>query len=258
VIDLHTHLLPGVDDGAGTLAEAVAMARLAAADGVTTIVATPHRNPWSYRADRADAERRLEEVRRACQCEGIAVRLLLGGESYIAPDLPEQLETGLALTINGSRYLLIEWPLAEYPPYSDQVIFELQVRGIIPVVAHAERYRFVQRDPQGLARQVERGVLAQVTASSLLGEFGPRVRRASEDLLTRGLAHLIASDSHGPERRAPVLSRARARAAELVGEGRARALVEDVPRAIINDERVDLPPPVLPKPRPFWMFWRVG
>src|SRR5579875_1386802 len=174
------------------------MARLAAADGITTIVATPHRNPWSYREGRADAERRLLEVRQACQREGIALCLLLGGESHIAPDLPHQLETGLALTINGSRYLLIEWPLADYPPYSDQVIFELQVRGIIPVVAHAERYRFVQRDPQGLARQVERGVLAQVTASSLLGEFGPRVRRVSEDLLTRGLAHLIASDSHGP------------------------------------------------------------
>jgi len=256
VIDLHTHILPGVDDGAETLEDALAMARVAHDDGISTIVATPHRNPWSYRADRADAERRLEDVRQACRANGIEIRLLLGGEAYIAPDLADQVRGGLALTINGGRFLLVEWPYDQYPGYSEQVIFDLQVRGIVPIVAHAERYRIVQRDPSYLARLIERGVLVQVTASSLLGEFGPEIQKVTETLVTCGLAHLIASDSHAVDRRPPVLSAARDRAAALIGEVRARAMVTDVPRHVIDDELVELPPPTLRKPQPFWAFWR--
>lgn len=258
MIDLHTHILPGVDDGAESLEDALAMARMAQNDGIAAVVATPHRNPWSYRADRADAERRLDEVREACRQGGIEIRLLLGGEAHIAPDLAEQVRNGLALTINDSRFLLVEWPYDQYPGYSEQVIFELRVRGIVPIVAHAERYRIVRRDPNYLATLIERGVLVQVTAESLLGERGPEIRRVTEVLLTRGLAHVIASDSHGIDHRPPVLSPARDRAAELVGEARAWAMVAEVPRRVIDDESIELPPPKVVKPQPFWAFWRSG
>jgi protein-tyrosine phosphatase len=258
VIDLHTHILPGVDDGASTVGDAVALARMASDDGVSTIVATPHRGPWAYREDRADAERRLEEVRLACQHAGIDVDLLLGGEVFIAPNLAEQVREGLALTINGGRYLLVEWAYDHYPAYSEQAIFDLRLRGIVPIVAHAERYRFVRRDPTYLATLIERGVLVQITASSLLGEFGLAIQKLAETLLVDGLAQVIASDSHGVSRRPPVLSKARDRAAELVGEARARALVVDVPRQIVDDVAIDLPTPRVRRPRPFWAFWRTG
>ncbi|MGH2461263.1 MAG: tyrosine-protein phosphatase [Chloroflexota bacterium] len=258
MVDLHNHILPGVDDGAPTLDAALAMARVAQADGITTVVATPHRNPWAYHDDRADAERRLGELRAACGQAGIAIELRLGGEAHIAPDLVEQVQTGLALTINEGRFLLVEWPYDQYPEYSEQVIFDLQVRGIVPIVAHAERYRIVRRDPSYLATLVERGVLIQVTASSLLGEFGPATRKLTEILLTHGLAQVIASDSHAVDRRPPVLSAARDRAAELVGEARARALVVDVPSQVVDNQAIDLPPPKPYKPQPFWAFWRSG
>src|SRR5581483_3540335 len=108
--------------------------------------------------------------------------------------------------INGGRYLLVEWPVDQYPSWSDEVIFTLQVRGISPIIAHAERYRVVQRDPERLARLVERGVLVQVTAASLLGEAGHAVRQTAELLVRRSLAHVLATDSHGPTHRSPRLS----------------------------------------------------
>jgi protein-tyrosine phosphatase len=258
VIDLHSHIIPGVDDGAATIDDALAMARVARDDGIVVVVATPHRSPWTYWEERADAERRLEELRAACRREGIELRLLLGSEAYIAPDLVEQVEKGLALTINGGRYLLIEWPYEQYPAYSERVLFELQVHGVVPIIAHAERYRVVRRDPSYLATLIERGVLVQVTASSLLGELGPEIRRTTEILVASHLAHLIASDSHGVDRRPPVLSVARDRAAALVGEAAARAMVSDTPRRVIEDQPIELPAPKLRKPQRFWAFWRSG
>lgn len=258
MIDLHTHILPGVDDGAQTLDEALAMAQTAWRDGITTIVATPHRSPWSYCSDRADAERRLAEVCAALLQEGLETRLLLGSEAFVAPNLVEQVREGLALTINGGRFLLVEWPYDQFPTFSEQVIFDLQVRGIHPIIAHAERYRFVRRDPNSLARLIERGVLVQVTAGSLLGELGPEIQHLSEILVACGLAQVIASDSHGVDRRAPILSQARDRVARLIGEERARAMVESVPRQIVDDEPVTIVPPVPYKPHQFWAFWRSG
>lgn len=256
MIDLHNHLLPGVDDGAATLADSVDIARVARADGITAIVATPHRNPWSYRADRADAEGRLAEVAAACAEAGIDLQLFLGGESYVAPDLPEQVRSGLALTINAGHYLLVEWPYDQYPPYSEPVLFELQVRGLHPVMAHAERYRIVQREPARLAALIERGLVVQVTAGSLLGEAGPAVQRTAESLLEQNLAHLLATDSHSVAHRPPVLSLARERARALVGDERAWALVRDVPAAILEDRPLSLPAPAPRKPRAFWEVWK--
>jgi protein-tyrosine phosphatase len=256
LIDLHTHILPGVDDGAENLASSVAMARLARADGITTIVATPHRNPWSYCSEPEHARRLLESVRDACRAADCDVEILLGGEAHIAPDLPDQLRQGIALTINDSRYLLIEWPIDLFPPYSDQVIFDLQVRGIVPIIAHAERYRAVHRDTRFLVPLIERGVVVQVTAGSLLGDAGPVTRKVAETMLADNLAHLLASDSHSVTRRPPVLSTARDRAGEIVGAERAHAMVDEVPRLILDNRPLSLPAPNPGRSRPFWAFWR--
>lgn len=256
MIDLHNHILPGVDDGASSTLEAVELARLARADGVATIVATPHRNAWTYREDRADAEARLTDLRLACRDVGVEMGLLLGGEAFIAPDLADQVQSGLALTLNNGRYLLVEWPVDQYPSWSDEAIFTLQVRGICPIVAHAERYRFVQREPDRLARLVERGVLVQITAASVLGDAGEAARHSAELLLRRGLAHVIATDSHGPTHRPPLLSPARERAREIVGEDRAWALVRDVPGQVVENLPVDVPPAVSRPPKSFWSFWK--
>jgi protein-tyrosine phosphatase len=258
LIDLHCHLLPGVDDGPESIADSVAMARVAADDGITTIVATPHRSAWSYSAPPADAARRCDEVREACRQAGCLVEIALGGESYLVPDLADQVQSGLALTINGGRYLLVEWPYTQYPVFADDVLFGLQLRGIVPVIAHAERYNVVRRDVHWLESLVRRGIVIQVTAASLLGEQGPAARKLVETILAENLAHVIATDSHSVQRRAPRLRAAFDRASELVGPERARALVEDVPRLVLENRAVELPAPVTHRPRSFWSFWRSG
>jgi protein-tyrosine phosphatase len=258
LIDLHNHILPGVDDGARDLAESLEIAHVARNDGITTIVATPHRNSWSYDADLVDAQRRLAEVQQACLQDGCGVELKLGGEAYVAPDLASQVQNGLAFPINRSRYLLVEWPFDQYPAYSDQVIFELRVRGIVPIMAHAERYRVVQRDIYHLVPLIEHGVIVQVNAGSLLGDLGPGIQKVAEALLTEDLAHVLATDSHSPRHRPPVLSSARDRASELIGAERARAMVEDLPRQIVENRAFTLPSPKQRRPKPFWAFWRTG
>lgn len=256
MIDLHNHILPGVDDGAVTLADAVAIAQVACADGIHGIVATPHRRPDKYTAPPAEAAKLLDEVRTSAREAGLTLDLYLGGEAYIAPDLVTQVQSGMALTINGGRYLLVEWPLHEFPRFSEEVVFELQVRGIVPIIAHPERYRFVQQDLSRLAGFVERGALVQITAGSLFSTLNRGYRKTAEALLTHGLAHVIASDSHNVGRRPPILSRARERASELVGPERARAMVEDVPRQIVENRPVDLPEAVVRARRSFWSFWK--
>ena len=258
MIDLHNHILPGVDDGAETFEQSLAMARMALNDGITTIVATPHRNSWTYHDPPADAQRRLTELKVHCQEAGCVIDLLLGGEAFIAPDLAEQIKSGLALTINGSRYLMVEWAIDQFPAYADHAIFDLRVHGIVPIIAHAERYRAVQRNVDSLATLVRRGAMVQVTAGSLAGESGSGARRAAEQILLANLGHVLATDSHSIQQRPPILASARARAEELIGTERARALVVDVPRQIIDNRPIDLPDPIEHESRPFWAFWRSG
>ena len=186
------------------------------------------------------------------------VRRLADHALSIAPDLAEQIKSGLALTINGSRYLMVEWAIDQFPAYADHAIFDLRVHGIVPIIAHAERYRAVQRSVDSLATLVRRGALVQVTAGSLAGESGPGPRRAAERILLANLGHVLATDSHSIQRRPPILATAWARAAELIGTERASALVVDVPRQIIDNRPIDVPDPVEHESRPFWAFWRSG
>jgi protein-tyrosine phosphatase len=258
LIDLHCHILPGVDDGAETITDSLAMARLAAEDGITTIVATPHRSAWTYQAAPVDVQRLVADVQEACDRAGYALQVVRGGESFVAPDLAEQVKSGLALTINGGRYLLIEWPYDQYPPFVDQMIFDLQLRGIVPVIAHAERYRVVQHDLRFLRGLIDRGVAIQVTAGCLLGDAGPAARKLVETMLVENLAHVLASDSHSATRRPPILRAARDRASELIGPERAQAMVLDVPRQMIDDRPIELPAPVIHRQRSFWPFGRSG
>jgi protein-tyrosine phosphatase len=258
LIDLHNHIMPGVDDGAETIEDSLAMARMAFDDGITTVVATPHRNSWTYDAPPDDAQRRLAELQDACRGAGCDLEILLGGEAFIAPDLGAQVKRGLALTINSSRYLLVEWAIDQFPAYADESVFNLRVQGIVPIIAHAERYRAVQRQVESLATLVRRGAMVQVTASSLTGEAGPNARRCAEQILLANLGHVLATDSHSIRRRLPVLSAARARAEELIGAERARSLVLDVPRLVLDNQPIELPEPIETPTKPFWAFWRSG
>ncbi|MGI6611118.1 MAG: tyrosine-protein phosphatase [Limnochordia bacterium] len=246
MIDLHAHLLPGVDDGPSTWQEALEMLRIAQEDGVKTLVATSHQEGLDgYHNTDAELTRSTEELQRRAQESGMAVTLLPGGEVRASPDLVARLERKEALTLaDGGRYLLLEFPASEVPLYTNQLLFELQVHGITPIIAHPERNAGFAERPEALVSLVEAGALVQLTAASLSSRVSVETRTLAVLFLTHNLAHVLASDAHSATRRPPVLARYVSRVAAIVGEERALSLVKGTPERIVRGEPVVAPPTV--------------
>ncbi len=239
VIDLHTHVLPGIDDGAETLAEAVELCRLAAEDGCTALVATPHRrrDEWHDRPQ-AELERLLDEVRAAV---GERPRLLLGGEVRVDSDLARDLDLpgrGGTLPLAGSRYLLLELEPRGFGPDPAALVAELGAAGWRPIVAHPELTPSLVREPELVDRLAAAGALFQLTAASVAGDFGRLPRERALELLEAGHAHFVASDAHRPDWRPTGLSRARAEIERRFGAELATALTELHPRAVLEDRPI--------------------
>lgn len=253
MIDLHCHILPGLDDGAQTLEDSLEIARVATRDGINTIAATPHADLWGDNPDQTDLETRVAELQAALDASGIPINVVPGLENHLSPALT----TGNAVPLNHTTYALVELPFEEFPHYAESALFQLQLQGLTPVIAHPERNAVLRSDLEVLRRLVERGILAQLTAASLLGVFGKKTREASEAMLRQGLVQVMSTDSHSSTGgRRPVLSEAVAVAARLVGQERAEALVVDTPRRIIAGESIEAElSMVAARPRR-WAFWR--
>jgi protein-tyrosine phosphatase len=238
LIDLHSHILPGLDDGAADTAEAVAIARAAVADGITGMAATPHVRE-DYPTEASAMRARLAELRESLAEAGVPLELHSGGEVALT-HLDRLDEDELrAFALAGSRYLLLEFPYQGWPLDLRTRIFELQVAGLVPVLAHPERNPETIAAPNRVAALVEAGALVQLTASSLDGRGGRAVAETARYLLDAGVVHLVASDAHAPAVRGVGL----AGAVEAVGdEPLARWLTELVPAAIVADA------PVPPRP----------
>ncbi len=236
MIDTHLHILPGVDDGPETIEEALALAKALVQEGVHTAIATPHYNDQFAHLSMAEIRRRVDDLQQELVRHSIPLRIFPGHEALISPGLVEDIRTGKLATLNGSRYLLLELWNNAWMPQTEQVIFELRALGVVPIIAHPERYRIIQKNPTHLASLLKQGALAQLTVSSLIGMQGNTVRLFAENLVRKGLVHCIASDAHGLHRRPPGITRGLQRAAELLGHARVCQLIDTCPAAIINNE----------------------
>jgi protein-tyrosine phosphatase len=241
VIDIHCHILAQVDDGPKTWDVAQEMCRMAAADGIEHIVATPHAND-RFPYDRQQLSSLLDHLRALI---GQAPRLSLGCDFHLSfENLQDALARPQWYTIEGSSYLLVELSNYSIPASIGEYFSKLGDRGMTPVITHPERNPILQRDPQRVLQWVEQGCVVQMTASALTGAWGDRAGHMAKWLLAREAVHVLATDAHDTSRRAPVLSAGRKRAEEICGKEVARALVEDNPRAIINGQ----PLPYCPSP----------
>ena len=248
MIDLHSHVLPGLDDGAADLDEAIAICRDASADGISVLAATPHVRD-DYRTTPEQMETALAEVQGAV---GDTLRLVPGGELDLAElDRPHDELARFALAGN-LGYLLVETPYVGWPLDIGDRLFRLLAAGITPVLAHPERNWEVQHRPELIEPLVASGVLVQLTAGAVDGTLGRGSRASAFTLLDRELAHLIASDAHAPSIRRIGMSGA---AAALRNEPLARWLTVDVPGSIVDGGR--LPPrPGQARPRRKRLFGR--
>lgn len=235
MIDLHCHILPGLDDGARDLEESLAMAAMAVKDGVKTIVATPHTLDGLYMTSRSAVERAVEAFTLALAASRIELRILPGADTHLAPGMVQKVKAGEAMTVNDTgKYLLLELPPQTIPAQIRDEIFALKLNGITPIITHPERHPAVQRDLKTLKDLISMGALCQVTAMSIAGEFGPHVEASARAMLEQRLVHVIASDAHSSQSRPPILSKAVEAAAEILGsDEEAEAMVTRIPEAII-------------------------
>lgn len=249
MIDLHSHILPGLDDGPSSREESIAVALAAARDGVRVMAATPHVRA-DYPTSPEAMEAALRATREAFDEAGVALELLGGGELAldVVPTLGEDDLRRFGLAGN-PRYLLLEFPYSGWPLSLETQVFELRTRGVTPVLGHPERNVAVQAAPARLERAVQEGALVQLTASSLTGAAGSGAGKAARRLLDLGHAHLVAGDWHGRAIPRAAMSEACAR---LGDERLARWLTEEVPEAIVEDR------PIPERPRPGRRRLRLG
>ncbi|WP_113928341.1 CpsB/CapC family capsule biosynthesis tyrosine phosphatase [Bacillus sp. P14.5] len=197
MIDIHSHILPGIDDGAKSLDDSLEMAKAAVKEGITTIIATPHHMNGKYENDKVTILPLVEELNREIEKEGIPLKVLPGQETRIYGELVEDYREGKLLTLGESTsYLFIEFPSSSVPRYADRLLFDLQQEGITPVIVHPERNAELIERPEKLYKLVKNGALTQVTGASLTGYFGKKIQKFSHQMIESNLTHFIASDAH--------------------------------------------------------------
>lgn len=201
MIDIHCHILHGIDDGPRTLGESISLAKSAVNEGIHTIIATPHHKNGRYINTKQDILKKVTELNDILQNEKIPLMILPGQETAIHGEILRGIEVGEILTLDLTQYLFIEFPASHVPHYSEQIFYELQLKGIIPIIVHPERNAEIIERPDILYQLVKNGALVQITASSIVGRFGKKIKAFSEQLIDANLVHFIASDAHNSDKR---------------------------------------------------------
>lgn len=196
MIDIHTHILPGMDDGAQTMDDAIAMAKAAADEGITTIIATPHHQNGNYDNPKSSILALAAELNDELKQRGIALTVLPGQEVRLHGDLLDGVVRHEVMALADTPYILIEFPPDHVPRYAEQLLFDVQLKGLMPIIAHPERNAEIIENPDQLYQLIKHGAFAQLTASSITGHFGKKIKTFSFQLIEANLAHFIASDAH--------------------------------------------------------------
>lgn len=244
MIDLHCHILPGIDDGAADISISIEMARASADDGVSVVACTPHILPGVYHNTGAEIRLAVEKLQAALDEEGVPLRLVTGADNHMAPNFAAGIQSGHLLALADSRYVLVEPPHHVAPQRLDEFFFGLIVAGYVPILTHPERLSWIKTHYPLIERLARSGVWMQITAGSLTGAFGKSALYWAERMLDEGYAHILATDAHDPRRRPPNLSAGRDLAAARVGESEAEHMVVTRPNGILANEapsRLPLP-----------------
>lgn len=238
MIDLHCHILPGIDDGAKTMDVSLEMARIAVADGIRTLACTPHIYPGMYMNDGPGIAAARDVLQAELDQAGIELKLLVGADVHLVPGLLDGLQSGRIPTLNRSRYLLLEPSHTTPPPRFEESVFNLTAAGYTPVITHPERLTWIEGHFPVFQRLIAQGAWMQVTAGALTGVFGQRAKYWGERFVGEGMTHILATDAHSTGRRLPRLTEGLAVVSRLVGDIEARRMVEERPQAIVDN----LPP----------------
>lgn len=262
MIDLHSHILPGIDDGSRSLDMSLEMARMAVDDGITLMACTPHIYPGLYMNDTAGIIAAREALQREFDDRGIPLKLTIGADVHLVPGLLEGLRAGTVPCLHQTRYLLLEPAHHVAPPHFQESVFSLVAAGYVPVITHPERLTWVEDHYDVFRDLVRQGAWMQITAAALTGTFGARAKYWGERFLDEGLTHIIATDAHSNGRRSPVMSKARDIAERMLGKEEAQLLVRGRQERMLRNELPSAvpPPPTVEPKRGGWLrnLFRAG
>jgi len=274
MIDLHSHILHGLDDGPETMDESIQMCWISYRDGVRTIVATPHTLNGSYQNNRSTILAKVEELNALIKKSGvqsselgveypkledfyhcqsaicnlqsaIELKILPGADVHFSNEILHQLDQGEVTTVgDGKKFLILEFPFHTIPFGAEDVLFQLMARRITPIISHPERNLEITRRPKRYYEMIRMGCFGQVTAMSLTGGFGAKIKGFAEKLLKKRLIHLIASDAHSVDGRPPILSTAIKEAEKIIGREEAQKMVTEYPKAILEGRKPYVPDPI--------------
>ena len=253
MIDMHTHILPGLDDGPDSMDISIEMVQLAAEDGIQAMIATPHARSGKFDSSPEIVKKGMDALNIQLTDLNIPVTIYPGMEIHICDDIQKRIENNELLTLNHSRYVLIELPGQLIPPKFKEVIFQLKLQGYYPILAHPERNFAIQKSPDMINDFIDWGVYIQITAASLMGQFGIPLKQLSKKMLQNRQVHFIASDTHTPYSRPPILSEACQLASKILKDKtEARALVDQNPKNVIDNQLIEFNEPVVKKR---WFLW---
>ena len=254
MIDLHCHILPGVDDGAASLQESLSMAEQAIAQGITHLLCTPHHNNGRYENEKSSVIAAVHHLQNALDERNLSLTLLEGQEVRVTGDLITAIEKDhLLFTDITDTYLLLEFPTQDVPAFSESLFFELRTLGKVPVIVHPERNAIFREDPNRLIPFLEMGCLAQLTAPSIVGIFGKQIQKTAHEMVTHNLVQMVASDAHGVTKRRFYLKEAY----EIIEQewGKEKVLqMQQVARDLVNGDEVSYPSYTEVKKKKFGLF----
>ncbi len=256
MIDLHCHILPGIDDGPDLFEESLYMARKAFSDGVLSVAATPHNLNGVYINIFEKISGSVENLQKMFNAYRVNIKLFPGSEEYFRPGLAHRLMSGESSTLNNTgRYVLVEFPFESFPSEAKDEFFQLKLKGITPIVAHPERNTTIQNKIELVSELISAGAMMQITAMSITGELGEAAKSCSHLMLENRMAHIIASDAHSADFRTPVLSHAVDVAAGILkSRQEAIAMVSEAPDAVLKGLPVCIPEHRNVRKKKWWSF----
>ena len=243
MIDIHCHIIPEIDDGPNSIEESLAMADIAENDGIKTIVATPHFLEGLYQPTSYYILNKIRNLNNYLASNNINLKIISGADLHISHEIVERIKSNEFLTINGTRYVLIELPSQFLHDKIKELLRKMINNSLIPIISHPERNYLFQRSPNLLYDYIKDGALAQVTAMSITGDFGYEAKRTAKKMIINRLVQIIASDAHSKESRPPILSKALNAVSKILSPDEAYDMVQTIPEAVINGNKVYISPP---------------
>ncbi|NOU95100.1 tyrosine protein phosphatase [Paenibacillus sp. LMG 31456] len=253
MIDIHSHLLPGIDDGASDMDETVRMAKMAVEEGIHTVICTPHHANGQFMNPGDGVIRLVNEVQIVLNEHDIPLTIYPGQEIRTNLEFMDSFSAKDIIPLYASNYILVEFPAREIPKYTEELFHELRVLGMTPIIAHPERNSEIASDPSKLVRLIQLGALAQVTSHSINGMFGPKIQKLSINMCKQQLVHFVSSDAHNSTRRAFGLRAAYSSINSQIGKQQV-AYYQMNAEKLVRNEIVEAAVPAWKQPKKWWFF----